>query len=56
MSELTPGEAAEILGVARSTVRLKAESGRRPCRSPQVGIVGSTSTSSASGPRFAEAH
>jgi excisionase family DNA binding protein len=32
MAELTPREAAEILGVARNTVRLWAESGRLPCR------------------------
>jgi excisionase family DNA binding protein len=32
MAELTPKEAAELLGVARNTVRLWAESGRLPCR------------------------
>ena len=32
MSELTPKEAADMLGVARNTVRLWAESGRLPCR------------------------
>ena len=33
VGELTPKEAAEILGVARNTVRLWAESGRLPCPS-----------------------
>jgi excisionase family DNA binding protein len=32
MAEVTPKEAAEILGVATNTVRLWAESGRLPCR------------------------